>query len=207
MQNFLFLDMYKSIMDLEFGLLSILIIVAAYMLLQWRQSSSNAAPRYSVVRAGTYPTEEASIDGYPAGRQGAAFVPRTAGDYENFKGDKHGLVPIAPLAPLGIINPAESLARLQKEEAESELRELQEIRERQQAASVSLLPNELDESVAALVDRNLLLNSGPVAGTDGRTGLRNGSLDIRRAPQVKREAVSIWNVSTYDAEGYRRPLE
>ena len=190
-------------MDLEFAVLTVLICVCVYMLVQWRDSSSSTTPRYSVVRAGSYPSGN-QVSGYPAGRQGAAFVPRSAGDFENFRGDKGGLVPIAPL---GVINPGETLARMQKTESEQELRELQQIRERQQAASVSLLPNELDESVSALVDRNLLLNSGPVAGTDGRTGLRNSSKDLRRAPTVERVPVSIWNISTYDAEGYRRPLE
>jgi hypothetical protein len=190
--------------DIEFVILTCLIVVAAFMLIQWRDSaSSSSAPKYSVVKAGNYPVSD-PINGYPAGRQGAAFTARTPGDFETFKSEDKRLVPIAPL---GILNPSESLARLQKQEAESELMELQQIREKQQAASVSLLPNELDASVSALVDRNLLLNRGPVSGQAARTGLRNGSLDIRRSPQIERTPVSIWQISTLDGEGYRRPLE
>ena len=192
-------------MDLEFVILTVLVIVAAYLLIQWRDSASAGVPKYSVVRAGTYPKNPTDdVRGYPAGRQGAPFRARVPGDFETFKSDDD----MVPIAPLGIINPAESLARLQAEEASKELSELQFIRQQQQQASVALLPSELDSSVAALVDRNLLLNSGPVAGQDARTGLRNGSFDLRRSPQVQRnEAVSIWNISTTDSEGYRRPLE
>lgn len=198
-------------MDLEFAILTVCILVGVYMLIQWRDTSAQMAPRYSVVKARSYSHVNDDVQGYSAARQGAAFSARVPGEFENFSSDeaqRRRDMDLVPIAPLGIISPAESLARLQAQEAENELRELQDIREKQQAASVSLLPDELDESVVALVDRNLLLNSGPVAATDTRgSSLRNGSLDLRREIPIQREPISIWNIGTYDSQGYRRPLE
>ncbi len=186
----------------QFILLSGVLAVAVFLLFNWHTGRSNNGARYTPIRRSA--SHDQRPDGYPAGRQGAAFQANQKGRFEEFKGDSE-LIPVH--SPSGVWDPALSLARQQHEASMEELAQLNFIKSQQTQTAQNLLPRELSADVARLTDRNFLLSNN-IMGTDTRgASLKNPSLDIRKPIAIQRTPVSIWSNSNYDPEPPRRPLE
>ena len=194
--------------EIQFTVVTLLLAMAVYFLVVWKNHMrGDNMPSYSSPVRTRYADSNPDLQGYSAAKQGRAFSNEGGGGrgYEGFQDEGKRRIPVRPL---GVVDPAQSLARMQKDQADSELRELAAIKQKQSAAAVSLLPNQLDSSVADLTNRNLLISSGPQSGIDVRgAALRNSSHDIRSQPVVKRVPVSIWQNSNLDPPMYQRPLE